>query len=107
MQRELAEADPNHGQPKKGPFDDDAREAQQELLRQVIKEYEYIVDILDVTLQALIMTRRSAERPSLRLTEPRPQPIYLQADGTMAPPPASAPTRDPSPSQPDMELEVP
>ena len=46
MQRELAEADPNYGQPKKGPFDADAREAQQELLRQVIKEYEYIVDYI-------------------------------------------------------------
>ena len=59
-----------------------------------------------VTPQAIIRTRYSAERPSLRLTEPRSQPIYLQADGTMASPPTSAPTRDPSPSQPDMELEV-
>ena len=38
MQRELAEADPKFGQPKDGSFDPDAREAQRELLRQVIKD---------------------------------------------------------------------
>ena len=46
MQRELAEADPNYGQPKDGSFDPDAREAQRELLRQVIKEYEHTMNYI-------------------------------------------------------------
>ena len=47
MQRELAEADPNFGQPKDGRFDPEARQRQRELLREVINDmtiqkYQYI-----------------------------------------------------------------
>ena len=48
MQRELAEADPNFGQPKDGRFDPEARQRQRELLREVINDmtiqkYQYII----------------------------------------------------------------
>ena len=47
MQRELAEADPKFGQPKDGSFDPDAREAQRELLRQVIKGHKYTMNYIN------------------------------------------------------------
>ena len=44
--------------------------------------------------------------PTLRLTEERQHPVFLDMDGAVAVTPTTEPTRETSPVQPSLELEV-